>query len=204
VAGTGKTVNFNSRAIDRMVRKTRRDGNLRIRRTRSAIWAVVITVALFALYHLRSLIAGRSRPADWTYQISTAIVEITDEFDLPPGLLEAICRVESSLEPQWGKGPAGEIGVMQVTPGAMQDTGYYINEDSTVAAQVASGAAYLDWLREYYRNNIRQFISWEGITIGDYIDWDWIIRAYNAGPRGAEQGYGFDYLEKVKAKWHHG
>jgi soluble lytic murein transglycosylase-like protein len=78
-------------------------------------------------------------------------------------------------------GDDGEIGIMQVTPSAMDQVGYYLTLDSSMADQANAGVAYFVWLRVAHPD--------KSIF--------WAIRAYNAGPGGANAGRGTEYLWKV-------
>jgi len=78
-------------------------------------------------------------------------------------------------------GPDGEIGIMQVTPVAQQQTGYFLDTDSSLADQANAGVAYFTWLRVQHPD--RSVF--------------WAVRAYNVGPAGANAGRGIDYLRKV-------
>ena len=87
-----------------------------------------------------------------------------------------------------GEGSSGEIGVMQVTPAAGNQIGLALSLDSTLAEQAEAGVRYLAWLE-------RQVV---GYVPGRYGT-NWPVRAYNAGPRGADNGGGYAYAGKVSS-----
>ena len=59
---------------------------------------------------------------DWrrSHRYDTIIVEAANRHHVSPALVKAIIRQESGFRP-WIEGKAGEVGLMQLTPGAVRD-----------------------------------------------------------------------------------
>lgn len=92
--------------------------------------------------------------------------DATARYDLPAGLLKAVARAESGLDPN-ARSHAGAIGLMQIMPGTARELGV----DPRVPAQAVDGAARL--LRSH---------------LADFGSVPLALAAYNAGP-GAVRRY---------------
>lgn|GEM_PF-3382822 len=107
-------------------------------------------------------------------------------FGLPSGLVEAVARAESGLNPR-AVSPAGALGLMQLTPGTARALG--VTDPFDPVQNVEAGARYLRHLLDRFGGNLRLALA-----------------AYNAGP-GAVRRHGgvppYDetqaYIEKVLA-----
>ena len=115
------------------------------------------------------------------------IEEISAKVGVPARIVAAIVAVESAGYPL-AVGAAGERGLMQITPAALQDVNRYYGTDYTFD-QMFSGILNL------YVGSL--FLKLQYQRMGNWQD---AIRAYNAGERGAREGRGYEYLERVK-KW---
>lgn len=178
-----------------MVGKTR--GNRSIW-TRRSITALAVIVGLLATAFAWSRRGRRSGSTVWNAEteqtIADAIETTTDLYYLPQGIVRAICMVESRCQPVNAIGSAGEIGVMQVTPPAMIDMQTFIDLDSDLFEQVDAGAKWIRYLADRWIREV-------GGVFDFVTDWEFVIRAYNAGFDGALSGNGQAYLDSVLEQW---
>jgi hypothetical protein len=93
-----------------------------------------------------------------------------------------MCLKESSATPMLSVGRAGEVGILQVTPPAMQTTGVFISPDSTFLEQALAGASFLRWLYDHNGH-----------------DWEKAVMAYNVGPDLEPYDKAQAYLAAVQA-----
>jgi Transglycosylase SLT domain len=127
--------------------------------------AIVATQSLFATP--ASAQAGREALQDIDYQSLFAVVGTMYQID--PGLLKAIARVESAGDPN-AISRAGAVGLMQLEPPTAAEFGV---EDLFDPVQNTLGAArYIDYLRRHQRS----------VALGALPA---ILAAYNAGEKGA-------------------
>lgn len=179
-----------------MVRKTHRNRNLRRGRSKWTGIAVVVGVLTATIAWAWSRRSGGNTvyDAETRQAIESEIERLTELYYLPDGLMKAICMVESGCVPVTSIGEAGEIGLMQVTPSAMLDMDYQIGLGSPIHHQLEAGAKWLRHLADRWTTEIG--------GIFDFItDWDFVIRAYNAGFDGASRGNGQAYLTRVLNNW---
>lgn len=101
-------------------------------------------------------------------------------YGVEPTIAFAICGAETNYRDPHTVGSSGEIGIMQVTPVAMQQVGCFIDLNSGLDDQIEAGCAFLGWL-------VNEFGS----------DYAMVIRAYNVGVAGARSGHGELYLTRV-------
>lgn len=146
------------------------------KRSRKRIPTYLSVSAIVALGYYGSLLPRIFSTAGGRYVWAAA-----REWSVNPVVAVLIMWRESRGRDPGTVGAAGEIGIMQVTPIAMQDTGWYINTGSSLEEQAVAGVAYMAWLKDNYPD---KSVFWR-------------IRAYNAGAGGANRGVGQNYLYKV-------
>ncbi|RDV83931.1 lytic transglycosylase domain-containing protein [Ammonifex thiophilus] len=110
--------------------------------------------------------------------------EVEARLNLPPGLLEAVARVESDLNPQ-AVSIAGAVGLMQLMPDTARALG--VTNPFDPVQNVEAGAKYLRQLLDHFGGDLRLALA-----------------AYNAGPAAVERHRGIPpypetraYVEKV-------
>jgi soluble lytic murein transglycosylase-like protein len=101
-----------------------------------------------------------------TAQIQDMIRQTATAYGVDPALALAVAQRESSLNP-YAQGPAGELGLFQLTPAAAQDVGV---DRTTIQGNITGGVLYL-------RRMLDQF--------GDE---SLALAAYNAGPGNVSRG----------------
>jgi soluble lytic murein transglycosylase-like protein len=101
-----------------------------------------------------------------TYEIRSMIQQTAQQYGVDPNLALAVAQRESSLNP-YAQGPAGELGLFQLTPAAAQDVGV---DRTTIQGNITGGVLYL-------RRMLDQF--------GDEAT---ALAAYNAGPGNVSRG----------------
>lgn len=129
---------------------------------------------------------GECCPAVKGKSLAALFREVEARLGLPRGLVEAVARVESGLNPR-AVSPAGALGLMQLMPATARALG--ANDPFDPAQNVEAGARYLRHLLDRFGGNLRLALA-----------------AYNAGP-GAVERYGGvppysetrTYVEKVLA-----
>ncbi len=95
--------------------------------------------------------------------------ELERRFQLPPGLVGAVARAESGLNPR-AVSPAGALGLMQLLPSTAWALG--VEDPFDPVQNAEAGARYLRQLLERFHGDVRLALA-----------------AYNAGP-GAVERYG--------------
>ncbi|MEW5762278.1 MAG: lytic transglycosylase domain-containing protein [Bacillota bacterium] len=112
--------------------------------------------------------------------------EAEARFELPRGLVEAVARAESGLNPR-AVSPAGALGLMQLIPGTARALG--VADPFDPVQNVEAGARYLRQLLDRFGGDLRLALA-----------------AYNAGPGTVERYRGVPpyaetraYVEKVLA-----
>lgn len=138
--------------------------------------------------------AGAAAPGDGDNpagaRFRTLFEQAARRYGLDPGLLWAVARAESGLNPR-AVSPAGAVGLMQLMPSTARELG--VSDPFDPAQNVDAGARYL-------RQQLERF--------GDIR---LALAAYNAGP-GAVQRHGGvppyretqAYVERVLALWRQG
>jgi soluble lytic murein transglycosylase-like protein len=119
-------------------------------------------------------------------KVLAAVARCAHDQGIDVEVAQAICLVESGARLVNQIGAAGEIGVMQVTPVAAKQIGMKLTTACPLNNQVIAGIKYLHWLAEQHSQ-------------ADNLPW--IIRAYNVGPTGANEGRGSSYLVHVIQAW---
>ncbi len=75
--------------------------------------------------------------------VAEQIAATARKMGVPPELAVSIAYQESRLNPQVGKGSAGEIGIMQIKPGTAKEVGFSIDDISDPQKNIEAGIAYL-------------------------------------------------------------
>ena len=122
-------------------------------------------------------------------------IEVVSKLDSFDRLLDAIYTVESSRGRDKRAGQAGELGVYQITAGAVQDVNelvlrsdVYVHEDALIPSKAKEIAIfYLSHWGKNYRKNTGQEPTSEIYA-----------RIWNGGPRGYEKESTIKYWEKIK------
>jgi len=134
------------------------------------------------------LLAAAAYVADqyWIHRYDSLIATEAARYRVDPDLVWSIAYEESYFAP-WKNGRAGEIGVMQVTPGVLQD---WASENAGTAIQQRSTTDASTMLRDPQRNI--QIACWYLQKAGDeYKDVPGrearMLAAYNAGPSRATE-----------------
>ena len=143
---------------------------------RLAIILIILVVAAGALYLLHQY---------WIHRYDSAIAREAARYRVDPDLVWSIAYEESYFRP-WKDGRDGEIGMMQVTPGALSD---WASENASASVQQRSASNPTDFLRDPDRNI--QIACWYLHRAGeDYPDnipgrEARMLAAYNAGRKRA-------------------
>lgn len=106
--------------------------------------------------------AVENRPAVKGKPFAAFFQEAEARFGLPSGLVEAVARAESGLNPL-AVSPAGALGLMQLMPGTARALG--VADPFDPAQNVEAGARYLRHLLDRFGGDLRLALA-----------------AYNAGP----------------------
>lgn len=75
--------------------------------------------------------------------LADQIAATARKMGVPPELAVSVAYQESRLNPQVGKGSAGEIGVMQIKPGTAKEVGFSVDDISDPQKNIEAGIAYL-------------------------------------------------------------
>ena len=121
------------------------------------------------LHRSNSTLTGRQ-----LRRIAAAVIKYSAKYQLDPGLVTAVMRVESTARP-WVRSPKGAVGLMQVMP-HMADSADFAGNLTTVESNVEAGCMIL-------ADNIRRLGEEDGISA--YF-WGSEIR-------------GVSYLQRVRA-----
>src|SRR5215510_12309229 len=103
---------------------------------RLAIILIVVIIAAVAFY----LIGNHY----WIHRYDSAIAREAARYRVDPDLVWSIAYEESYFRP-WKDGRDGEIGMMQVTPGALAD---WASENASASVQQRSASNPTDFLRD--------------------------------------------------------
>jgi len=129
---------------------------------------------------------GECYPAVKGKSFAALFREAEARLGLPRGLVEAVARVESGLNPR-AVSPAGALGLMQLMPGTARVLG--ASDPFDPAQNVEAGARYLRHLLDRFGGNLRLALA-----------------AYNPGPGAVERHGGVPpyaetraYVDKVLA-----
>ena len=143
--------------------------------------ALFLFILLFG-YSLSLLTITELFPLEFEEEVRAAALE----FGIPPSLLMALVRVESSFNP-YAVSPAGAIGLTQVMPQTAEWIGEKMKMKGDLGVPLDNlrfGAAYLKYL------------------IDRYGDLEKALKAYNVGPKAYEEGRFSDsaerYLKKIE------
>lgn len=139
---------------------------------------------LWQLFYIRTGYVSR-RTASQLKNYMGDINSVAQKYDVPANLIAAVIMVESAGNPL-AKGAAGERGLMQLTPGAIDDVNENFGTNFTFDSMFAAKANMLAGTH-YLKLQLKRFT----LTAN-------AIRAYNAGEKGAKSGKSFDYLQRVK------
>ncbi|ACX52402.1 Lytic transglycosylase catalytic [Ammonifex degensii KC4] len=119
-----------------------------------------------------------------TQSFAALFREVEARLQLPPGLVEAVARAESGLNPR-AVSRAGAMGLMQLMPGTARALG--VTDPFDPVQNVEAGARYLRQLLDRFGGDLRLALA-----------------AYNAGPGAVERYRGIPpypetqaYVEKV-------
>lgn len=141
--------------------------------------AAIIIIALFIVLKSGAIAPRRGvefiEPVEQWRRVVDAVKVPTIDTDLILAIIHVETRGDNNLVGQFG-----EIGLMQITPDAATDAGYY--KVPTIASEnIRCGSIYL----------ALQIQRMESVRDG--------VRAYNAGESGARKGRGFEYLSLVES-----
>lgn len=151
----------------------------------------LISIAGFLLWLSRNAFSGISEDIAKTNLLKRIksdypfIQDVANKTNVPFNIVLAVIAVESSGN-QYASGSAGEIGLMQITFGAVEQVNrvfkrnYSIFDLNTPISNVQIGCLYLRYLRN-------QTSSWKNA-----------IQAYNAGLGGYKTGVSLGYYRKVQ------
>ena len=116
------------------------------------------------------------------------IRDVSDRYDLDPGLVSAVISVESAFDSA-AVSPKGARGLMQLMPQTAR--AYGVRDVHDPRQNVEGGVAYLRDLTKRYKGNLKLALA-----------------AYNAGPAAVTRAGGvpryretLDYLEKIEARY---
>lgn len=121
----------------------------------------------------------------WVHRYDAVIAREAARYGVDPVLVWSIAYEESYFSP-WKNGRDGEIGMMQVTPGALSD---WASENGSAATQQRTASAPESFLRDPERNI--QIACWYLHRAGEDYPNDLpgrearMLAAYNAGRRRA-------------------
>lgn len=121
----------------------------------------------------------------WIHRYDAVIAREATRYGVDPVLVWSIAYEESYFSP-WKNGRDGEIGMMQVTPGALAD---WAAENGSTATQQKTASAPESFLRDPVRNI--QIACWYLHRAGEDYPYDMpgrearMLAAYNAGRRRA-------------------
>jgi hypothetical protein len=120
--------------------------------------------------------------------IASAVIDYSDQYDVPVPLIAAIMRTESAFNPM-AVSPAGARGLMQLMPATAEEIAAELNRRNYSYHKIADNTQLGTW---YIGKMLRRFKD----------DQSAAIRAYNCGPQFVEKvqaGIYNDYPNETKA-----
>ena len=138
---------------------------------------------------IRHIAAVNASPTTSSSSLNSTFAAASSYYNLPPGLLSAVAKVESNYNPQ-AVSPAGAVGIMQIMPSTAQGMG--INPADPVQAIFAAGQLLSEKLNHF-----------GSVPLA--------LAAYNAGDGAVEASGGIppyqetqSYISKVISTWQGG
>jgi soluble lytic murein transglycosylase-like protein len=127
---------------------------------------------------------GRANPAPTSREIEAAIEQASARYNVDPGLVRAVIKVESNFNPK-AISRKGAIGLMQLMPSTAR--GLNVSDPFDPRQNVEAGVRYLRNLLDTNNGNVARSLA-----------------AYNAGQRAVERNHGIppyaetrDYVRRI-------
>lgn len=163
---------------------------------------VIALFVLFVVASKKALLTTPNSYKDSTLNLiqnkyGTYIDACANRFKVPRNIIMAIIAQESGGNENIQTGEAGEIGLMQITNGALLDFNEtygsnfsYPNDLKITYNNILVGTGYFAYLYSYFRLTMKKTES-DSLVLSS--------ASYNAGITGClKYGYGFDYYKKIE------
>ncbi|MHB8066483.1 MAG: lytic transglycosylase domain-containing protein [Desulfobaccales bacterium] len=111
-------------------------------------------------------------------ELDPVVQEASRHYNLPPGLIKALIRVESNFVTT-AKSPKGAQGLMQLMPGTAEEL--QVRNPYDIRENIWAGTRYLGMLLQRFNNHLPSALA-----------------AYNAGPHRVEKYQGIPPIEETK------
>jgi len=120
--------------------------------------------------------------------LAIAIYEIAPEYDLDPALVLEVVRAESNFDPR-ARSDKGALGLMQLIPATARRFG--VQDPFEPRQNLHGGMAYLRWLRERFRGNLR-------LTLAGYNAGEGVVERYGGVPPYPETR---EYVRRILSRY---